>query len=705
VTVSASDATASLPSPVLFDVGATGRVVVDVTFNAIGTHTVSVVDDDARSGTSASIVVAERPPVPSVLLPVAGDGQRAVAGTAYTTALELVVKDSRGRVVPDAEVAFAVVGGNAVVGQDRAFADAAGVVRASVVAGTQAGEDRVRASLAVAPDVAAAFALTSLPGPVAAVTATVPVSTVQDCTPAALVLVARDAYGNVATDAVDIAVDVVALDGAPVIVSTSLVGGTSGGGATTGALVGMAQVEVQLDAVADAFVTWSAPSLGLGGSEPISFVAGPLSLQDSRVVASAELARGGGDEVVVTVTPVDECGAAIGDGHAIVAAASYGTITDAVAVGDGSFEASFHLGESECHNDPATIVLRRARHRGRRGRRRRALRSARRRVVARAFAPHAAFRDVGDEDASTELFDPTTNTFAAGAPLPVARFAHSATRLPDGAVLVVGGFSGGSLADAYVYRPTPGGPGAFTSTGSMATSRGGHLAIPLGRDVLVVGGQGVFPVASAERWSSSTGTFGPAGTMTSARSAHTGGLMPDGSVLVVGGFNGTKALATTERWSSPQTFTADATLAEVRMNVGAALLPSGGLAVVGGRNETTRYATTDELYNPTTLAFTSAGAAAVREAPAATPLGAGRVLVTGGIDSATNRLATVELLDAQTTTTTAAIALPAVLSRHTVTLLGDGPVLVVGGTTNGSTALAAARIYDPTSDTYATTGR
>jgi MYXO-CTERM domain-containing protein len=357
VTVATSDATAVLPAPIAFSAGAAGRAVVEVTFNAVGAHTVSAADDAGRSGTSSAVAVAERPPVPSALFPVVGDAQRGTAGTPYATPLELIVKDARGRVVPGAEVAFAVVAGNASLVADRVVADGVGVVRATVVAGTQAGSERVRASLANAPDVGVVFDLTSVPGPVAGVTATVPVATVQDCTPAMLLFVARDAWGNVATEPVDVVVDVAALTGTPVIVSTTLLASGSGGASTNGALVGTAQVEVQLDAAADVFVTWSVPSLGLGGSEPVTFVTGPVSVSASRVVADATLARGGGDPVVVTVSPVDDCGVAVGEGLTVTAAASYGTMTAVEAVGEGAFAASFHVGASECRVEPATIVF------------------------------------------------------------------------------------------------------------------------------------------------------------------------------------------------------------------------------------------------------------------------------------------------------------------------------------------------------------
>jgi hypothetical protein len=81
---------------------------------------------------------------------------------------------------------------------------------------------------------------------------------------------------------------------------------------------------------------------------------------------------------------------------------------------------------------------------------------------------------------------------------------HTATLLPDGRVLITGGYwSDGKswrvLASAEMYDPPA---GTFTDIGSIGTPRQGHLAtrLPDGR-VFIVGGedisyQGGVPIAS-----------------------------------------------------------------------------------------------------------------------------------------------------------------------------------------------------------------
>src|SRR5215831_11256327 len=70
--------------------------------------------------------------------------------------------------------------------------------------------------------------------------------------------------------------------------------------------------------------------------------------------------------------------------------------------------------------------------------------------------------------------------------LGTARSAHTATLLPNGKVLVAGGYNGSYLSSAELYDP---GTGTWTATGSMGTARRGHTAtlLPNGK-VLVAGG-------------------------------------------------------------------------------------------------------------------------------------------------------------------------------------------------------------------------
>jgi len=97
------------------------------------------------------------------------------------------------------------------------------------------------------------------------------------------------------------------------------------------------------------------------------------------------------------------------------------------------------------------------------------------------------------------------------------------------------------------------GIGTWSSTGSMATARTNHSAtlLPDGK-VLVAGGYGgsVY-LSSAELYDPAVGTWSSTGSMNSARYDHSATLLPGGKVLVAGGYaNGSSILASAELYNA-----------------------------------------------------------------------------------------------------------------------------------------------------------
>ena len=121
------------------------------------------------------------------------------------------------------------------------------------------------------------------------------------------------------------------------------------------------------------------------------------------------------------------------------------------------------------------------------------------------------------------------------------RVGHTATRLNDGRVLVVGGYNkdNGVLASAEIFDPTT---QTWSLTGSMHIARFKHTATLLqDGTVLVVGGLqnvGLPPLHgtnTAERYDPASGTWAVVKAMRTPRAFHLSSLLPDGTVLVVGG--------------------------------------------------------------------------------------------------------------------------------------------------------------------------
>lgn len=160
-------------------------------------------------------------------------------------------------------------------------------------------------------------------------------------------------------------------------------------------------------------------------------------------------------------------------------------------------------------------------------------------IVGGSRAPFSDY--VRDATSIAELYDPVPSTFRLTGSLNTARALHTATHLNDGRVLVAGGQQGGtrSFASIEIYDPSS---GAFTRAGNMISPRQAHTATLLndGRVLIMGGYDGTTNtlLASAEIYDPRTATFFSTGSMTYRRQLHSAVRQADGTVLVMGGIGG-----------------------------------------------------------------------------------------------------------------------------------------------------------------------
>jgi Kelch motif len=295
--------------------------------------------------------------------------------------------------------------------------------------------------------------------------------------------------------------------------------------------------------------------------------------------------------------------------------------------------------------------------------------------------------DGGGSLSSVELFDAAHNSLQELGSLSERRASHTATLLSNGRVLIAGGYNGEYLESIEVFDPSE---RRFLPADSLVEPRSGQTAtlLPDGRVLFVGGvGRGWTFLRSAELYDPKTGRSELVGSMIVPRESHTATLLADGRVLIIGGHSGRRenmrVYASAELFD-PRTRrfeTADA-LAIARHKHDALRLADGRVIIIGGADHTDRvhYATT-EIYNPRTQTFEQGPSMANRRykiAGTSVLLSSGNVLVTSGAQVA-------ELLDVgKWTFREVPGSFPAAYRFAAAAPLADGNVLITGGYSDGN---------------------
>jgi hypothetical protein len=329
---------------------------------------------------------------------------------------------------------------------------------------------------------------------------------------------------------------------------------------------------------------------------------------------------------------------------------------------------------------------------------------------------------------SAEIFDPLAGTFAPAPDLgitdaqqlftPTPRAFQTATRLPQGQVLLAGGEveDGGTpvpLDSALVFDPGTNVYGAVTL--SHPRSHAAAAEDSAGRVLLVGGVDGAGAIVDAVEWFDSSNARTFVSPETFHRRDVAAAAIGDGSQIAVAGGTDGSALQPDVRLftfaGGSFVSSAGPTLHEPRRN--AALAPfqsSANLLVVGGFGDATEppftpLASTEVLTSGTTVGVLDGPTIAPRGDACAAILADGQVLTAGGttIDT-TGVLASSDAVELITTspngspTALGMPPLPAPRAQHTCTTLADGSVLVLGGVLlsgGAQTVLSDAAIFMP----------
>jgi hypothetical protein len=299
----------------------------------------------------------------------------------------------------------------------------------------------------------------------------------------------------------------------------------------------------------------------------------------------------------------------------------------------------------------------------------------------------------------------SAGTFTATGNMNTPRFAHTATLLPNGKVLVAGGnaicFIGlptcVSATSAELYDPTT---RTFAATGSMtAVNPKGGLLLADDR-VFFAGSDATGGLAIIEFYDSTTESFtvtGHAATLSSVESAT---LLNEGTVLLTGRVGNSLPPIYGAEIYDPVAGTFSA-LANWPTDD-----PRPLAVLVDGKVLLEYYEDNAGLLDPAAATFSVVhGLKGFDSPPRASLLFNSNILLTGGNDSGGSE-SSVELYDSASGVLAANTRMSTPRDGHTSTLLPDGTVLLAGGGSASRQvfALTSAEVYDPTTGRFSATG-
>ncbi len=280
----------------------------------------------------------------------------------------------------------------------------------------------------------------------------------------------------------------------------------------------------------------------------------------------------------------------------------------------------------------------------------------------------------------TFVIAPDGTLTGPGPALTSARDSHTATLLPDGEVLLAGGFAGedeAPLISTDIFVP---GSTSITVGPNLVLGRGGHAAAVLDDGRVLIAGGWIGPrtyTATTEMFDPETGAFAQAPDLPMGVDALDAITLSDGRILVTGGqvqpgvATGTSAIydPTTDAWTEVDP------MLTPRFKHESVLLGDGSVLIMGGTPDDRTLLKSTEIFDPESGRFAAGpdlAEARYKLQGGAVVLESGRVIIAGG-----GR--TIEVLDVARGHADTIDDLGVRGSFATISLLGSGDLIVIGG--------------------------
>lgn len=288
--------------------------------------------------------------------------------------------------------------------------------------------------------------------------------------------------------------------------------------------------------------------------------------------------------------------------------------------------------------------------------------------------------------------EPTPGGFAYVKSMTTPRQNPSATLLPDGRVLIVGGQQSGPTAELYD-------PGSRMFQASSANITGTPVLLHNGQ-LLIAGG------GTAEIYDPKTDSVTVTGQMVVANQAvYDGTVLANGKALVLGSNDAELYDPASGKFASVGSYAANGIDTKARR------LADGRVLILGSN--------TPQLFDPSTSTFSNTGSLSDTQLvgmdlSTATVLKNGEVLLAGGMSDWRTNAAV--LYDPSTGKFSAAGSMNDIRDAHAALLLLDGRVLVVGGDSSSCSgtgvgsycyftgSLSTAELYDSGTETFSRAG-